>query len=105
MKALFQDVIVDVIRKSEVGYRIKTNFGEMDVEAYKIIEIPDALFQERSAELENIDNYIQQVRAKLEEIMIRYNNKRVELNQGITQANNKKRAIISEFKEKGLKLK
>jgi hypothetical protein len=103
-KALFHDTLVDVLEKSDKGYRINTAYCEILTQPDKITELPDELVKPYESELIKIDEFITRVRNKADEIDQRYYIKKQELDDAITKAKARKNEIIRTIKAKSMNL-
>ena len=105
MKGIFAGSLAVILEKSDLGYRIRTKHCEMLVDKSSVIEIPDAILSQYEPELLKIDTYIDQVRAKVDEIKQRYYSKQLELDGLIMNAGSRKVMLVHEMQMKAMGMK
>lgn len=102
MKGIYKNNLVDIVERDEKACRIQTHYGVINTHADEVLPVADKLYYQYAAELQQNDEYREDIRKKQEEIKQRYYAKKDELEKLSAKAWHRKQAIIKELYYKAL---
>lgn len=97
MKGIYKNSLVEILEKEEKKTRIQTYYGEINVPASEVLPVSNKVYCQYAAELNKIDEYIENIRKKQEEIKQRYYAKKDELDRLSAKAWHRKQELLRDM--------
>ncbi len=104
MKGIYKKTssLVDIVERTEQGFRIQTDYGIMNASSGEVLPVPDNIYAQYAAEIQKNGEYREDIRKKQEEIKQRYYDKKKELERLSSKAWGRKQDLIREMSFKAL---